>query len=96
MLSETWRSACDSDTIGRCQRSFDCFFVFCFLFSRYWDANVSHINAVSHSAPGVSGHVCEHTPTLCAQCAHTVDSSMHVLLLTAVKLLPQTPQMYKL
>lgn len=68
MLSETWRSACDDDTIGRCQRSFDCFF--CFLFSRYWDANVSHINAVSHSAPGVSGHVCEHTPTLCAQCTH--------------------------
>lgn len=43
------------------------FFV-CFFFissSRYRDANVSHINAVSHSALGVSGHVCEHTPTLC-------------------------------
>lgn len=32
---------------------------------------MSHINAVSHSALGVSGHVCEHTPTLRAQCTHS-------------------------
>lgn len=32
---------------------------------------MSHNNAVSHSALGVSGHVCEHTPTLCAQCTHS-------------------------
>lgn len=46
-------------------------FLFSVFSSRYWDANVSHINAVSHSAPGVSGHVCEHTPTLRAQCTHS-------------------------